>query len=192
MFRLFASRSRRVLSQVCSTYCNTCCNGRRDLCSRRVFCISCATSNPCPTFARPAMLGKMSIESYIHPPPPARQFIGHCHPYAGKSASQAVLSRVQLTLHATRRTPHGSLRFVLAMSAWSVKTRRAPSRHCRDARVYGHTTTAMLDNEYTPLARSAPAACPLFCHSAPRRTVQLVNPMFASRLSVSDIVGDIR
>lgn len=27
---------------------------------------------------------------------------------------------------------------------------------------------------------------------APHRTVQLVNPMFASRLSVSDIVGDIR
>ena len=35
------------------------------------------------------------------------------------------------------------------MLAWSVKTRRAPSRHCRDARVYGHTTTAMHDNEYT-------------------------------------------
>ena len=29
------------------------------------------------------------------------------------------------------------------MSAWLVKTRRAPSRHGRDARVYGHTTTAM-------------------------------------------------
>ena len=25
-----------------------------------------------------------------------------------------------------------------------------PSRHCRDARVYGHTTTAMHDIEYTP------------------------------------------
>ena len=29
------------------------------------------------------------------------------------------------------------------MFAWSAKTRRAPSRHCRDARVCGHTTTAM-------------------------------------------------
>ena len=28
------------------------------------------------------------------------------------------------------------------MSAWLVKTRRAPSRHSRDARVHGHTTTA--------------------------------------------------
>ena len=29
------------------------------------------------------------------------------------------------------------------MSAWLEKTCRAPSRHSRDARVYGHTTTAM-------------------------------------------------
>ena len=42
---------------------------------------------------------------------------------------------------------------VLAMSAWSVKTRHAPSWHCRDARVYDHTTTAMHDNEYTPPPR---------------------------------------
>ena len=76
-------------------------------------------------------------------------FIRSCHPYARRSASQAVLSRMQLTLHETRRTPHGASRLVLAMSAWSVKTRCAPSRHCKDARVYGHTTTtAMHDNEY--------------------------------------------
>ena len=56
---------------------------------------------------------------------------------------------MQLTLHANRSTPHGaSLLVQQAMSAWSVKTRRAPSRHCRDARVYGHTTTAMQDDEY--------------------------------------------
>ena len=42
------------------------------------------------------------------------------------------------------------------MSAWSVKTRHAPSRHYRDARVYGHTTAAMHEIErispieYTP------------------------------------------
>ena len=28
------------------------------------------------------------------------------------------------------------------MSAWLVKTRRAPARHSRNARAYGHTTTA--------------------------------------------------
>ena len=57
--------------------------------------------------------------------------------------------------------PHGPWRLVLAMSAWSVKTRRAPSRQCRDARVYGHATTAMQGNEYTlrllPLLRLLPA-----------------------------------
>ena len=45
-----------------------------------------------------------------------------CHPYAKKDASRAVLGRMQLTLHATRRTPHGGWRLVLqlvAMSAWS-------------------------------------------------------------------------
>ena len=46
---------------------------------------------------------------------------------------------------------HGASRcLVPAMSAWSVKTRRAPSRHCRDARAYGHTTTPMHGNEYPP------------------------------------------
>ena len=56
--------------------------------------------------------------------------------------------RMQLTLHATRRTPHGASRLVQAMSAWSVITRRAPSWHGRDATVYGPTTTAEHDNEY--------------------------------------------
>ena len=64
-------------------------------------------------------------------------------------------SRMQLTLHATRRAPHGASCLVLAMSAWSVKTRRAPSRHCRDASVYGHTPTAMHDIEYPPLLHAS-------------------------------------
>ena len=60
-----------------------------------------------------------------------------------KTVSRAVLGRMQFTLHATRRTPHGGSRLVQAMCAWLVKIRRAPSRCSRDARVYGHTTTAM-------------------------------------------------
>ena len=52
---------------------------------------------------------------------------------------------MQLTLHATRPIPHDAWRLVQAMCVWSVKARRAPSRHCRDARVYGHTTTVMHD-----------------------------------------------
>ena len=60
-----------------------------------------------------------------------------------KSVLRAVLGRTQFTLRVTRRTPHGASRLVRATCAWLVKTRRAPSRHSRDARVYGHTTTAM-------------------------------------------------
>ena len=60
------------------------------------------------------------------------------------------------------------------MSAWSVKTRRAPSLHYTDARVYVYTTTALHDMstlrnaraygytitamhniEYTPLSMTA-------------------------------------
>ena len=56
-------------------------------------------------------------------------------PSTCKSASQAVHTRMQCTLHATHRTPHCASRLVQAMSAWSVKTRHAPSRHSRNARV---------------------------------------------------------
>ena len=66
---------------------------------------------------------------------------------------QAVLGRMQFTLHATRRKSHRASSLVQAMSAWLVKTRRAPSRHSRDARVYGHTTTAM-HKLSTPPSRS--------------------------------------
>ena len=58
-------------------------------------------------------------------------------------AALAVFGRMQLTLHATRSIPHGASRLVQEMSARSLKSRRAPSRHCSDTRVYGHTTTAM-------------------------------------------------
>ena len=44
------------------------------------------------------------------------QFIRRCHPRAIKSASQAILSRMQLTLHATHRTPLRASRLVQAFS----------------------------------------------------------------------------
>ena len=64
-------------------------------------------------------------------------------------------SRMQLNVHAIRRAPHSASCLVQAMPAWSLKTRRAPSRHCRDARVYGHTTTAMNEMSTPPLGSSA-------------------------------------
>ena len=54
------------------------------------------------------------------------------------------------------KTPCGpvslaSHRLVYAMSAWSVKTRRAPSRHFRDVRVYGDATTTTHELSTSPL-----------------------------------------
>ena len=60
-----------------------------------------------------------------------------------KSVLRAVIGRMQFTLHATRGPPHGASRLAQAISAWLMKTRRAPSRHSRDAKVCGHKTTIM-------------------------------------------------
>ena len=96
----------------------------------------------------------MSIAPRPHQQP--NQLLRRCHPYARKSASKAVLRRMQLALHATRPTPYGASRLVQPMFAWSVKTRRAPpSRHGRHARVYGQTATAMHDMS-TPRCQNSP------------------------------------
>ena len=79
-----------------------------------------------------------------------------------KSAPQTVLSGMQLTVHATRRTPHGSSGFVQVAIAWSVKSLRAPPRNCRDARVYGANTRDMHDVSTlpprSPTTRPSPAS----------------------------------
>ena len=76
---------------------------------------------------------------------------------------------MQFTLHATRRTPHGVSRLVQAMSAWLVKTWRNPSRHSMNARVYGHTTTAMhkLSTPRPPRPLSPYFSTPLLSARAP-------------------------
>ena len=51
--------------------------------------------------------------------PPYTQKCRHNVP---KSVLRAVLGRMQFTLHATCRTPHGASRLVQATSAWLVKT----------------------------------------------------------------------
>ena len=76
---------------------------------------------------------------------------------------------MQLTLPACY-SPNTSRRFALCASnvcAWSVKHRGAPSRRCRDARVYGHTTTAMHGNDYTLFPPEAEA------HSASTKWLHL-------------------
>ena len=66
-----------------------------------------------------------------------------------KSASSEVLGRIA---HPSFDSPNHLRRFALGasnMPVRMVKTRRALSRHCRNTRVYGHTTTAKHDVEYT-------------------------------------------
>ena len=90
----------------------------------------------------------------MYPPPLYKLFDAVIHTQESThkvptSASQAVLSRIQVTLHATRRKPHGALRLVQAMSAWVVK----PDVVCPGIvgmRESVHTTMAMHDNEYPP------------------------------------------
>ena len=69
------------------------------------------------------------------------------------SVSLAALSTMQITLHATRRTPKGASGLVKAMPAWSVIPRRAPARDCRGVVVYGITTSAMNDLSTPPPPR---------------------------------------
>ena len=57
---------------------------------------------------------------------------------------------------------------VQARCAWSVKTRRVPSRHGRDTRVYDHTTTAMNDMSPTPPLPSCPLDHPAEGFTGPR------------------------
>ena len=73
-----------------------------------------------------------------------------------KSASPLALSRAQLVLHATRQTPQGVSRWMRTMLARPVKTRRALSRYCRDARINGLETTAMHDMSTPPPSARAP------------------------------------
>ena len=115
----------------------------------------------------PSRKGCVVIDEYA--PTLQVQFSGRCHPYASPPQKRfLVLRSMQLTHHATRPTAHGAARLVQAMSAWSVKSRRDPSRHCRNAKVYGRKTTAM-HNMSTPL--------PPPCHGMElcSREVQLAN-----------------
>ena len=60
---------------------------------------------------------------------------------------------MQLTLRATRRTPHGASRLVQAMSVWSMKPDmlRPGIEEVRGSMIF--TTTSMHDVEYTPPRR---------------------------------------
>ena len=69
-----------------------------------------------------------------------------------KSALQAVLERIQRTLHATRRTPHGASPLAQAVSRKVIEnpTCSVPALWGCDGLQYGHTATAMHEIEYIP------------------------------------------
>lgn len=56
----------------------------------------------------------------------------------------------------TKQTNFASFLSTTPLLPWSLKKQNPdvllPSRHCKGAKVYGHTTTATHDNEYTPSA----------------------------------------
>ena len=74
-----------------------------------------------------------------------------------KSASQAVLRRMQLNRRAAPRTPHVSLRARCKQCLpGRSNTRRAPCRHCRHARVHGCTNYGHRTISSTPPPRPRP------------------------------------
>ena len=122
-----------------------------------------AERSPCSILQIPtAQLAKMSIDPKLVELTAGvlklffySRFIISCHPCSSthkvrESASQVFFSRMQLTPHATRRTPHGASHLVQTMSAWSVNPQSASSWHCRDAGVCGIKITAMHENECNP------------------------------------------
>ena len=89
-----------------------------------------AVSSSC-TAPRGCSAARGFAQSGPSPPPPKKNIAAiHTQTHkVPKFAPQAVLGRMQPTLHATRRTPHGAAsRLVQAISAWPMKTRRAPAR----------------------------------------------------------------
>ena len=67
-----------------------------------------------------------------------------------KPASQVDLSRTQLTHNVTRLTLHGASQLMHAMSVWSAKARRAPSRHSRGVMVNDLKATTMHEMSTPP------------------------------------------
>ena len=62
------------------------------------------------------------------------------------------------------------------MCAWWVKTRHAPSRHFRDARVNGHTTTAMHEIEYISSIEYTPPPAPYLVLAIPKLEFEARHP----------------
>ena len=102
----------------------------------------------------------LGLINHATPPPPphwsTNRFIQCCHPSICKKLRTRCRSPLHKRLLVGCSSPFMRLAKHLTANrawckqicAWAMKPRRAPSRGCRHARVYGHTTTAMHDNDY--------------------------------------------
>ena len=73
-----------------------------------------------------------------------------CHPQTSPSRKRSLVGCSSPFTRLTEHLTAPSARCKQCLPAWSAKTPRAPSRHCGDAKVYGHMPMAMYDIEYTP------------------------------------------
>ena len=100
-------------------------------------------------------LSTLSPLPLSHQPLPPQSGLVQCLPGREKSdVLRSSILRMRRSIKTTAMliwvpTPpplsHGASHLVHAMSAWSLKTRRASSRHRKNAKIYGNTTTAMHD-----------------------------------------------
>ena len=90
--------------------------------------------------------------------------------YFCKSASQAVITSVGCGPPFIRLTEHLTALHARCEQffAWPVNTRHAPPRHCGDAKVCGHTTTAEHDMS---TSRPPSPLWPLSTHFLPNKSI---------------------
>ena len=102
--------------------------------------------------------------------------------------------RCASTHHHPIHPPPGASRLVQATSACSVKTRRGPSRHCRDARVNSHTTTAIYDGSTPPPVEPTRYRCPLEKQDprSPSQAFVLRRPILGGSLQPGTESGVVR
>ena len=107
--------------------------------------------------------GKAPIRQ-LHSNPIVVSRSGHTGNKAIHSTLPSIYRKVRLTsgslwdaAHPSHDSPNISRRFALRATDVCLfgENPTCSSRHCRDARVYGDTTTAMHDNEYTHPSRAA-------------------------------------
>ena len=80
--------------------------------------------------------------------------------------------------HRRNESPRNTTKPALDSSkAWSVETRPAPSRHSRDGRVYGHTTTAMHETSTPPFPSRQKTSSAANLQAAAQQRLETLQPV---------------